>query len=471
METADLYVRNGRIVTAESDFPGGVVVAGGRIVDIVRGNPDRAAREEIDAGGLLVLPGLIDPHVHFSEPGRGHWEGFATGSRAAAAGGITTVVEMPLNASPPTINADALRRKRAAARQSIVDYALWGGLVTDNRSELYDLHAGGVLGFKAFMCAGSFDFPRADDLVLESGMRDIARFGSLLAVHAEDEEMTRRFTADLRRKGRKDRRAWGEARPIAAELAAIASAIALAERTGVRLHIVHVSCAAGIDLISAAKQRGVPVTSETCPHYLFFCEDDLERLGPAAKCAPPLRSSEEVEALWDRVLDGAVDIIASDHSPCLLEEKTAGEADIFDAWGGISGLQSTLPALVTEGVHNRGLSLAALVRMTAANPARIFGLDQRKGSIAVGADADLVIVDPQASFVLQAQDLHYRNRHSAYVGSAMRGVVARTIRHGLTIFNDGKIMDDPPEGEFLPGGGLNTAMSLSPQEGLPSRWA
>ena len=471
MDVADLYVRNGRIVTADSDFPGGVVVAGGRIVEIVRGNPDRAAREEIDAGGLLVLPGLVDPHVHFSEPGRGHWEGFATGSRAAAAGGITTVVEMPLNASPPTINAQALQRKREAARQSIVDYALWGGLVTDNRADLRDLHVGGVAGFKAFMCAGSFDFPRADDLVLETGMRELARLGAFLAVHAEDEAMTQRLTTNLRRRGRKDRPAWGEARPIAAELAAISSAIALAERTGVRLHIVHVSCAAGIDLICAAKARGVPVTSETCPHYLFFSEDDLDRLGPVAKCAPPLRPAPEVEALWQRVLDGKVDIIASDHSPCLLEEKTAGDTDIFEAWGGISGLQSTLPALLTAGVHGRGLSLSALVRMTASNPARLFGWEGRKGTLAVGADADLAIVDPDAGFVLRTEDLQYRNRHSAYVGAAMRGSVVRTLRRGLTIFKDGKIMDDAPQAEFLPGPGMQAAPSGPSQEGLSSRWA
>jgi len=466
MGLPDLYVRNGRLVTSAEVFAGGVLVAGGRIVEVVRGNPDRPAAETIDARGLLVLPGLVDPHVHFSEPGRGHWEGFATGSRAAAAGGVTTVVEMPLNASPPTINAEALAMKRAAARQSIVDHGLWGGLVTDNRADLADLHAGGVTAFKAFMCTGSFDFPRADDLVLADGMATIARLGSLVAVHAEDEEMTRRLTADLRAAGRRDCKAWGEARPVIAELSAIRSAIEMAERSGARLHVVHVSSAAGIDLISAAKRRGVPVTAETCPHYLVFSEGDLERLGPLAKCAPPLRAQQEVEALWERVLDGAVDIIASDHSPCLWEEKAAGDDDIFEAWGGISGLQSTLPAMLTEGVHRRGLPLAALVRMTATNPARIFGFAGRKGELAAGCDADIVIVDPDAETVLTADQLQYRNRHSVYVGSAMRGAVKRTLLRGLTIFCEGQIMPDVPPGRFLAGPGAE----LKTLEGPQSRW-
>lgn len=463
----DLYVRNGRVVTASESFVGGILVADGRILELVRGNPDHAATETIDATGQFILPGLVDPHVHFSEPGRGHWEGFATGSRAAAAGGITTIIEMPLNASPPTINAKALALKRQAALQSIVDYGLWGGLVTDNRNDLSDLHGGGVSAFKAFMCTGSFDFPRADDIVLESGMGQVAAMGSLVAVHAEDEEMTQRLTADLRAAGRRDRRAWGEARPIIAELSAIRAAIAMAERTGVRLHIVHISCAAGIDLVSAAKRRGVPVIAETCPHYLVFSDEDLERLGPVAKCAPPLRAPAEVEALWERVLDGAVDIIASDHSPCLWEEKSAGDVDIFEAWGGISGLQSTLPAVVVEGVQKRGLPLTDLVRMTSTNPARIFGLAGKKGDLSPGHDADIVLVDPKRHAVLTPDNLFYRNRHSAYVGSPMHGMVTRTLLRGLTIFVEGQIMSQAPGGQFLSGHG---AEAMEPTTGSANQW-
>ncbi len=434
MSGFDLYVRNARVVTEKREFLGGVAVAGGRIARLVEGNPPLDAREEIDADRLLLLPGLVDAHVHFSEPGRGHWEGFETGSRAAAAGGVTSFVEMPLNAQPPTINAAALRLKQAAAAVSHVDYALWGGLVEDNLADLRDLQAGGVVGFKAFMVTAT-DFPRTDARTMRAGMAQIAGFGSFLAVHAEDEEMTARLTAALRATGRTDRAAWGEARPIAAELKAIDEAIGLAEATGARLHVVHVSCAEGIDRISAAKARGVAVTAETCAHYLFFDETDLERLGPVAKCAPPLRAPVERERLWERVLAGAVDVITSDHSPCLKEEKTAGDADIFEAWCGISGVQSTLPALLTEGVRKRGLPLPDLVRMTSANPARLFGLYPRKGSLSAGADADLVLVDPDRPFTLEAADLEYRNRHSAYVGAQFLGSVQRTISRGLTVID------------------------------------
>ncbi|VTZ65857.1 amidohydrolase family protein [Sinorhizobium medicae] len=374
---ADLYIRNGWIVTRAEMFAGGVLVLGGKIAGLVRGNPDYDLNT-IDVHGQIVLPGLVDPHVHFSEPGRGHWEGFATGSRAAAVGGVTTVVEMPLNASPPTVDVDAFEMKRMAARSSLVDYGLWGGLVTDNRTSLAGLHAVGVLGFKAFMCTGSADFPRAHEVVLEDGMKQIAGFGSVLAVHAEDEHMTRSLTADMRNAGRKDTGAWGQARPIAAELAAIQTVLKLAEKTGARLHIVHVSCASGIDLISEAKQRGIAATAETCPHYLYFSQDDLDR---------------------------------------------------------------------------SGLGWIEIARMTATNPARLVGLGGRKGEIAPGFDADFAIVDPSASTALTCEDLHYKNRHSAYVGERLEGWVTRTVLRGLMIQQDGRIMSDEPGGMFLAGGG------------------
>jgi allantoinase len=453
MSVADLYVRNATVATDERTFVGGVVVADGLIAEVVTGNPERPATESIDATGQLLLPGLVDAHVHFSEPGRGHWEGFETGSRAAAAGGVTSFVEMPLNAHPPTIDAGSLALKQAAAVVSHVDYALWGGLVDDNLSHLAELQRGGVVGYKAFMVT-AVDFARSDRRILRAGMEQIAGFGSFLAVHAEDEAMTLQLTAALRAEGRRDRLAWAESRPIEAELAAIDDAIALADATGARLHIVHVSSAAGVDRISAAKGRGLPVTAETCPHYLFFDMADLVRLGPVAKCAPPLRSPGERERLWERVLAGEIDVIASDHSPCLLEEKAAGNDDIFAAWGGISGLQSTLPVLLTEGVRRRGLKLNELVRMTALGPAKLFGLDDRKGRLAAGADADLVLVDPEAEFTLAAGDLFYRNRHSAYVGAHFVGSVHRTISRGLTVYHEGQIIGPSGHGRRLDGPGL-----------------
>lgn len=452
MTSADIYIRNARIVTERGESVGGVIVVEGRIAQVVEADANHEAAETIDAGGLLLLPGLVDGHVHFSEPGRGHWEGFETGSQAAAAGGVTTYVEMPLNAHPPTVDSASLALKQKATKVSLVDYGLWGGLVDDNLADLPSLHAGGVLGFKAFMCS-AMDFPRSDTRIARDGMRQIAGFGSFLAVHAEDEEMTQRLTMQLRAQGRTDRLAWGAARPIEAELAAIDAALALAEETGVRLHVVHVSCAGGIDRISAAKRRGVKVTSEVCPHYLFFDEDDLVRLGPVAKCAPPLRAKGERERLWERVLAGEVDVIASDHSPCMWQDKSVGDRDIFKAWGGISGLQSTLPALMTEGVSRRGLRLSDLVRMTFTNPARMFGLWPSKGDLVPGADADLVLVDPDTEFTLAARDLFYRNKHSAYVGAHFVGRIQRTISRGCTVFAEGRIVGSAGHGRRLDGTG------------------
>lgn len=456
MSVADLYIRHATVITEDREFTGGIVVAAGRVHELVVGNPEVAASETIDGTGLLALPGLVDAHVHFSEPGRGHWEGFETGSKAAAAGGITTFVEMPLNAHPPTIDAGALALKQEAARVSHVDYALWGGLVDDNLADLEDLQAGGVVGFKAFMVTAT-DFARSDSRILREGMYRIATFDSLLAVHAEDEAMTLRLTGGLRAAGRRDRPAWGESRPIAAELAAIDEAISLAAATGVRLHIVHISSGAGVDRVTAAKARGVRVTAETCPHYLWFDETDLDRIGPAAKCAPPLRPASEKEALWSRVLAGDIDVIGSDHSPCLWSDKSVGEDDIFLAWGGISGLQSTLPVMLTEGVQRRGLRLGELVRMTSAEPARLFGFGHRKGTLSPGTDADIVLVDPRASGTLTADQLFYRNQHSAYLGAQFVGAVQRTISRGLTVFNAGRIIGPSGHGERLDGAGLRTA--------------
>ncbi len=367
---ADLYVRNGQIVTEQGVFDGGVVVKAGKIAQLGQGDPEIAAQATIDLAGRSLLPCLIDAHVHFSEPGRAHWEGFRTGTMAAAAGGITTVIEMPLNATPPTIDEENLHAKQAvAAQEALVDYALWGGLVTNNLDQLDELHRGGVVALKAFLSSSGSDFIRIDDDLLFAGLLRARELGTLVGVHAENEWVTRYLTEQLQAAGRKDTAAWGAARPPATELEAIQRVLFWAKETGGQLHIVHVSLAEGIQAAALAKQAGVNVTVETCPHYLLFDEDDFARIGPMAKCAPPLRARQEVEALWQRVLQGQVDVIASDHSPCLLEEKARGNDNVWLAWGGISGIQTLLPALLT----GRGASPRAVTARIGAHDRRQSG--------------------------------------------------------------------------------------------------
>ena len=449
--TAKLLFYHGRFVTESGEFSGGIVVEEGRITQLISGDTTSVqADQAIDLGGKTVLPGMVDDHVHFNEPGREHWEGYQSGSMAAAAGGVTTFIEMPLNATPPSINRANLLHKQTAVRdKSVVDYALWGGLVDDNLADLADLDAEGVIGFKGFMSESGVDFARIDDDILYEGLRQSALLGNLVAVHAENEYVTRILGKQLRAQGRTDRAAWSESRPPTAELEALRRAIYWAGVSGGNLHVVHTTIAAGMRAANEAKAQGINVTVETCPHYLFFDDQDFERLGPVAKCAPPLRARTEVEALWDCVLKGMVDTIASDHSPCPWADKAPGMEDIWQAWGGISGVQTLLPVLLTEGVHKRGLALTDLVRMTSANPARIFGLYPAKGSLLPGADADFVVIDPDKEWELSAADLFYRHKHSPYSGTRFKGLVERTVVRGVTVYQDGNILAEPGYGRLL----------------------
>lgn len=446
----DLYLKNGLIVTEDTSFNGGVVVKQGKISQLVAGDVPIDAEEVIDLQGKILLPGLVDDHVHFNEPGREHWEGYRTGSMAAAAGGITTVMEMPLNATPPSIDGNKLLHKREAVQsEAVIDYAHWGGLVDNNLDALDGLHEQGVIGYKAFMSNSGVDFERVNDDVLYAGLRRARKLGNLVGVHAESEYVTALLGQELREAGRTDRAAWPESRPPFTELEALQRAIYWARVSGGNLHVVHVTIADGIRTAAQAKREGVNVTVETCPHYLFFDHDDFVRIGPAAKCAPPIRSRNEVEALWACVLEGLVDTIASDHSPCPWADKEPGMDDIWQAWGGISGVQSMLPAMLTEGVHKRGLPLSALVRMMAANPARIFGLYPQKGSLLPGTDADLVVIDLDKEWALSVDDLLYKNKHSAYVDYLFKGAVERTIVRGVTVYQNGQITAQPGFGQLL----------------------
>lgn len=428
----DLVIRGGTVVTAAVPVSADVAIAGESIVEV--GQSLGAGRTEIDATGLTIFPGVIDVHLHFNEPGRTEWEGAATGSRALAAGGGTAFFDMPLNSTPCTIGVADFDAKRAALEAaSIADFGLWGGLVPGRVGDMAAMVERGVVGFKAFMSdSGLPEFPRADDETLLSGLREAARLGTIVAVHAENEEITRGLAQRL---GAADARAFVSSRPVVAELDAIQRALLLAEETGAALHIVHVSSGRGVAMAYAAKARGVNVSIETCPHYLFFTEADLEALGTIAKCAPPLRASADQERLWAELMLGHIDLVASDHSPT---EPAMKARPFASAWGGIAGVQSTLAVLLERGHFGRRLPLEQIARLLAGAPARRFGV-AKKGAVAAGHDADLTLVDLDAATTLTSGQLQQRHKTSPYVGRRFRGGVRRTIRRGDTIFRDGQI--------------------------------
>lgn len=447
----DLVIRGGRVILPTGERTADIAVTDGTISAI--GGEVQPAADVIDAQGLVVLPGVVDAHAHFNEPGRAEWEGWETGTRGAAAGGVTTVLEMPLNAHPPTTSAAAFDEKLAvAAKKALVDFGLWGGLVPDNLAELPGLAARGVVGFKAFMSdSGIDDFRHVNDGVLAIGLKAAARLNAIVGVHAESQEMVERLSAELVAAERTDRLAWCRARPPAAEVEAIRRLLVCMRGAGkgVRAHVVHVSCAEGLAEVDAACHKGVAITAETCPHYLAFTEDDFERIGPALKCAPPVRNSATRDGLWAALLAGRVDLVGSDHSPCPADDKHKGEHDVWKAWGGVAGIQATLPVLLTEGVHRRGLSLERVAHLTATAPAQLFSLYPRKGAIAVGADADFALVDPDREWTFEASRLETRSGVSAYLGRSFRGAVVRTIVRGRTVYVDGEVTGEPGWGKLV----------------------
>lgn len=441
MTTYDLLIKNGTVVTADSIVQGDIAIKDGKIKEVgqaLQGTADR----EIDANGLHILPGLIDTHVHFNEPGRTEWEGIATGSRSLAAGGATSFFDMPLNSTPPTINKENLDLKKACAdEKSVVNSYFWGGLVPENIADLKELHENGVIGFKAFMSpSGIADFNHVDDETIFKGMKEIASLGSLLAVHAESTVICDQLAAEKQKQGKTTARDFVESRPIISEIEAVRRIISYAEATGCKVHVVHASSKKVVDVIQAAKERGVDITVETCGHYLALTVKDLEEKGGLAKCCPPLRDEDEVEDLWAAVANGEINVIASDHSPAPASMKTITD-NYFEGWGGISGAQSTLNIMLTEGYFKRNLPLEKIVALTATNPAKLFGLEN-KGTIAEGYDADIAIVNLDESFELKNEDLFYRHQHSPYVGMTFKGKVKTTIVNGEVVFENDKIVSE-----------------------------
>ena len=417
-----LVIRARRVVLPDGIRPAAVRIEGGRIAAIV-GYDDAPAAVTL-ADDEALLPGLVDSHVHVNEPGRTEWEGFVTATRAAAAGGVTTIVDMPLNSIPPTTSVDALHVKRAAAEARVaVDVAFWGGAVPGNADQLRPLHEEGVAGFKCFLLdSGVPEFPPLDDDGLRAALTEIARFDGLLIAHAEDAGVIAGAPAP---EGRSYAR-FLASRPGRAEETAIGGLIAAARDTGARVHVVHLADAGALPLLRRARADGVRITVETCPHYLTFAAEEIPDGDTAFKCCPPIRQQEHRAGLWAALAAGDIDLVVSDHSPCTPELKRLDLGDFGQAWGGIASVQVALPAVWT-GARARGLGLGVVVRWMAQRPAELAQLSG-KGAIAVGKDADLVAFAPDETFTVGA--LEHRNPVTPYAGRELTGVVRGTWLRG-----------------------------------------
>jgi allantoinase len=430
---SERIIRGGRVLTAAGMIDCDVLIADGRIADVGSGLCVAPNVEEIDATGMLVLPGVVDAHVHFNEPGREHWEGFATGSRALAAGGATTFVDMPLNANPPAIDRESFLCKRAAGEaSSVLDFALWGGLIPSNLDRLEELAECGAVGFKAFMIdSGVEDFPSVGEETLRRGMKIAARLGLPVAVHAEDAGRIEAATREMRAAGRSDARAWLDSRPPESEIEAVRRVLDLAGETGCSLHVVHVSCPEAVDLVIQARSRGLDVTCEACPHHLLWNETVAIELGALAKCAPPLRDEVRRTGLWKALIEGGIDSIGSDHSPAPPDMKMG--FDVFSAWGGIMGCQHGFLLMLDAILSKNPENLPLVWERMSARPARRMGIASYKGSIAIGHDADVVLVSNGPERVIEPSELLYRHRISPYIGTKIRSRVARSLLRGEDI--------------------------------------
>ncbi|WP_327112976.1 allantoinase AllB [Streptomyces sp. NBC_01341] len=436
-----LVLRSTRVVTPEGTRAAAVSVADGEIEAVLPYDAEvpGGARVE-DFGDDVILPGLVDTHVHVNDPGRTEWEGFWTATRAAAAGGITTLLDMPLNSLPPTTTVEHLRvKQQVAAPKAHVDVGFWGGALPSNVKDLRPLYEAGVFGFKCFLSpSGVEEFPELDQEQLARSMAEIAGFGGLLIVHAEDPH----HLADAPQRSGEKYADFLASRPRDAENAAIEGLIAHARRLNARVHVLHLSSSDALPLIAAARREGVRVTVESCPHFLTLTAEEVPDGATEFKCCPPIREAANQDALWEGLADGTIDCIVSDHSPCTTDLKTP---DFASAWGGISSLQLGLPAIWTEA-RRRGHTLDDVVRWMSAAPAALAGLT-RKGAIEAGRDADFAVLAPDETFTVDPAGLFHRNQVTAYAGRTLHGVVKSTWLRGSRIAADGELAE--PAGRLL----------------------
>ncbi len=437
MERPDLVISSTRVVTSHGVVPAAVAITSGVITAVTGPDHSPDAVRRLDVGAAALLPGVVDSHVHVNEPGRTEWEGFETATRAAAVGGVTTIVDMPLNSIPVTTTVGALEQKaHAAAGRAAVDYAFWGGVIPGNGAELAPLARAGARGFKAFLVPSGIDeFPAVGEADLRVAMLRIAHLGLPLLVHAELPGPIARAAppsaSDPRRYA-----TYLSSRPAVAEVEAVDLVLRLCRETGCRVHIVHVSAAETLERLREARRAGLPVTAETCPHYLTFAAEEIVDGGTPWKCAPPIRERATRERLWRGLGDGALDLVASDHSPAPPALKCLETGDFVRAWGGVASLELSLAATWT-GAQARGHGLGETVRWLAEEPARLAGLG-RKGRIAPGCDADLVVFDPDASFTVAPTRLRQRHPITPYAAMTLSGVVRQTFVGGVSVYEEGR---------------------------------
>lgn len=451
----DTLIKGGTVVTEHGVALQDIGISNGRIAALLAPGEAVQAARIIDATGLLVVAGAIDAHVHFTGSNPYPEQELFDGTCSAAMGGVTTIIEMP-HSNPPATAVSAFEAKKAmAARQCVVDFGLWGGLDGQNADELPRLRDAGALAFKGFLCSSERDrkasdpsgLPALNDAELVDAMRVVGAFDGMIGLHAENHDLLIEAQARMKAAGRHDMRAHAEAGPEIAEIEAVARIIALSRETGTRCHIVHLSSGKAAALIAEAKDTA-PISVETCSHYLLLDEEDLVRIGPWGRCGPPLRPRETIDLLWEHVLDGTIDILASDHCPYLPEAKSVGLESVWKAGMGLTGVQTTVPLLFSEGVLKRGLSLPDFARMTAAGPADLFGLYPKKGTIAPGSDADLVFYDPQKTWTISGRDFPGKANWSPFEGAECTGQVVRTMVRGIDVFADGELRVAAGFGEF-----------------------
>lgn len=454
-KSPEIAIMSRRVITETGSADVAILVQGGRISQIVSRDQIPAGCKITDYGDFAILPGLVDTHVHVNEPGRSDWEGFESATRAAAAGGVTTLADMPLNSLPVTTTIPALKTKlQAAKKKLLVDCGFWGGLVPENSQHLDSFLQSGVLGVKAFLIDSGIDeFQKVSDRELRLAMPQLARLGLPLLVHAELD------THPSARKSKPSKRhspmtpalhTYGDylrSRPRTWENRAIHRLVRLARTYRCRVHIVHLSSADTLPALQEARRSGVAVTMETCPHYLFFSAEDIPDRATVFKCAPPIRESDNRERLWQGLLDGVIDCIVSDHSPCPPQLKLPQQGDFARAWGGIASLQLGLSIVWTEA-SRRGIGLEQIAKWMCLGPAQLAGLAGRKGAIAPGYDADLTVFDPQASFEVTAEGLYHRHKITPYLGRRLQGRVVCTYLRGQKIY-DGQGFAAEPGGQIL----------------------